>query len=95
MTDATKNQLNALQLLMDRLCWVAPVGNGFHEGEVLGYMVCWRTTAGCDSQVRYLRSGDKYPDSWKRPFRENECMFPTLESAMNAALAAWSLPPLE
>lgn len=89
--------LSLIETLAERLVWVAPVGNEetyFGHGPdrkpvpaLRGFMVCRRVINnqdGKNTRVDFLRlKGD-----WKTPFRECECLFPTMEQALLAAAAA-------
>ena len=62
-----------------------------------GFMVCKRSVNnpdGKNTRVDYLRVNESLPDyiRWKKPFRENECMFPTMEEAIIAAAKMERIP---
>lgn len=91
-----------LRLLAERLVWIAPVGNDdsyrkcdengvWHPISALrGFMVCKRSVNNADgksTRVDFLRVDKSLPWRWKKPFRECECMFETMEAAITAAAA--------
>lgn len=90
-----------IQQLAEKLIWIAPVGNDDsyrrYDGPgqytpipaLRGFMVCKRSVNNVDgknTRVDYLRTDSHGKGKWKKPFRENECMFSTLESAIIAAM---------
>ncbi len=87
-----------IELLVLRGVWIAPVGNEFalHRMDALrGFMVCRRSINNADgknTRVDYLRTDATLPVRWKKPFRESECLFTTMNSAIFAA-ADVVLPP--
>ena len=87
--------------LAELLVWVAPVGIGVPKHErwgrpkLLGFMVCRRVMNNADgpnTKVEYLRVNPTNSERWKKPFRECEHMFPSLEVAYAAAARAMDLP---
>jgi hypothetical protein len=89
-----------LQLLAERLVWVAPVGNdaSYRKRDengvwqpipaLRGFMVCKRSVNNVDgknTRVDFLRVDASLPWRWKKPFRECESMFETMEAAIMAA----------
>jgi hypothetical protein len=90
-----------LQLLAERLVWVAPVGNDHSYQKrdengawrplpaLRGFMVCKRAVNNVDgknTRVDFLRVDASLPWRWKKPFRECESMFETMEAAIMAAV---------
>lgn len=76
-----------LQLLAQHHIWVAPVGVRNQRG----WMVCQRSMNnpdGPNTRVDYLRVDPAAHYRWKKPFRECEHAFPTLELALQRALAS-------
>jgi hypothetical protein len=75
-----------LQLLAQQQIWVAPVG----WSNLRGWMVCQRVLnavdGGIKTRVDYLRVDPTKRYRWKKPFREHEHMFPTLELALRRAM---------
>ncbi len=83
----TNSEWLTLKFLGERFIWVAPVG----VRELRGWMVCRRVMnnpAGTRTRVEYLRNPFLGAPSWKKPFRECEHLFPTLDAALKAA-AEW------
>jgi len=89
-----------LRLLAEKLVWIAPVGNddscrkrdengvGHPISALQGFMVCKRSVNNVDgknTRVDFLRVDTSLPWRWKKPFRECECMFETMEAAIMAA----------
>ena len=89
-----------LEMLAQKFVWVAPVGNddSYNERDEngvwrpvpnpLGFMVCKRSVNNVDgknTRVDFLRVDSSSVYRWKKPFRQCECMFPTMESAIIAA----------
>lgn len=88
--------------LAEKLIWIAPVGNddSYQKSDgkgnwtpvpaLRGFMVCKRSVNNVDgksTRVDYLRTNSNGRGDWKKPFRESECMFATLEDATIAACA--------
>lgn len=77
-----------LRALGEHLMWVAPVG----VRELRGWMVCRRVMNNLDgpnTRVDYLRVNPRTGClTWKKPFREGEHLFATLDAAVKGALEA-------
>lgn len=100
-SDCQERLVLLLRLLAERLVWVAPVGNDHSYSRrdesgvwrtlpaLRGFMVCKRSVNNVDgknTRVDFLRVDASLPwCRWKKPFRECECMFETMETAIMAA----------
>jgi hypothetical protein len=76
-----------MRVLAQHLIWMAPVG----VKKLRGWMVCRRVMNnpdGPNTRVDFLRNPVCGRAGWKKPFRENEHLFPGLDAAFAAALAA-------
>lgn len=97
MNSSAFDNLPALiQQLAQRFVWVAPVGNAIYRGnpDLRGFMVCKRSINngdGKNTRVDYLMVAPTELKTWKKPFRECEHMFPSLEAAYEAAVRAMNL----
>lgn len=99
-SDCQERLVLLLRLLAEKLVWVAPVGNDdsyrkrdengvwYPIPALRGFMVCKRSVNNVDgknTRVDFLRVDASLLWRWKKPFRECECMFATMEAAIMAA----------
>ncbi|MCC6880915.1 MAG: hypothetical protein IT576_02080 [Verrucomicrobiales bacterium] len=95
--------LDIIGRLAENLIWIAPVGNDdsyrkyYGNGNwtpvpaLRGFMVCKRSVNNVDgknTRVDFLLTDASQRWRWKKPFRECECMFQTMEEAIISAANA-------
>jgi hypothetical protein len=89
--DGSGDALAIVQSLAEKRIWVAPVG----VEHLRGFMVCrrtWNNVDGPNTRVDFLLANPKPGQRWKKPFREAECLFPSLRAAIDAAVRAMNFP---